>query len=118
MPRVNITTIFDEDDNEIELPTKWAICGTCRGNGKHSLRLGAITQEDREQWSDDEFADYMAGFYDERCDDCEDGKVKVVDQDRLSPEQHKAWEDATRAEAEYQAEVRAEQRYFGMLEGY
>lgn len=115
---VNIITIFDEDENEIELPTKWAICGTCRGNGKHSLRIGAITQEDREQWSDDEFADYMAGGYDERCDDCEDGKVKVVDQDYLTPEQREAWQAATLAEEAYQAEVRAEQRYFGTFEGY
>lgn len=116
---VNVTTIYDADDNEVELPTKWAICGTCRGNGQHSLRLGAITQEDREQWSDDEFEDYMAGAYDEACDPCGgSGKIKVVDQDQLTPEQRQAWQDATRAEEEYQAEVRAEQRYFYGLEAY
>lgn len=118
MPRVNITTIFDDDDNEIELPTKWAICGTCRGNGKHSLRMGALTQDDIDEMGPDSFEDYMAGHYDAVCEDCEDGKVRVVDQDYLTPEQRTAWEAAVRDEEDYQAEVRAERRYLYGMDAY
>ena len=73
----------DEGSQEVNFPAKWIICGTCRGNGKHSLRFGAITREDREEnWDDESWDDYMAGNYDERCDDCSgSGKRLVIDEE-------------------------------------
>jgi hypothetical protein len=72
----------DPEDRFVELPAQWAICGTCRGNGKHSLRFGAITGSEWDEWSHDEQDNYMSGLYDQACDDCEGtGKVMVVDRD-------------------------------------
>lgn len=99
---------------EIDLPTKWAICDTCRGNGSHSLRFGAITAEDRERdWDDESFESYMRGDYDEPCGDCEGGKRRVVDVDQLTPEQLAHWQRHERAVADARAEEIAERRYFG-----
>ena len=65
---------YDNDDGDtvcVEIPARWEICGTCSGEGKHSRALGAITEEDRDQyWSEDEFHDYMNGGYDSPCEDC------------------------------------------------
>ena len=80
--------VWDEavgDYVDAKLPAKWAICGTCRGNGQHSLAIGAITQEDREDWSDDEFANYLNGVYDRSCDPCGGtGKVQIVDEEAVA----------------------------------
>ncbi len=69
------------DEISHDLPAKWEICGTCQGEGRHSLALGAITEEDRDQyWSEDEWDDYRAGGYDSQCDTCKgSGKVLEVD---------------------------------------
>ncbi len=58
---------------------KWEICSNCEGNGKHSRHLGLITSSEREQdWSDEEFDDYMNGGYDVTCSVCRGtGKVLV-----------------------------------------
>jgi DnaJ-class molecular chaperone len=109
----NITTLFDGEDNEIELPTKWAICGTCDGEGKHSRHLGAYTRDEFYEafGTPEEREDYFAGFYDKSCEDCDGtGKVKVVDDSRLTEEQRTALREAVDDEAEYQATVEAERR--------
>ncbi len=85
MLHINWTRWVDDTDGEHQetdkLPAKWIICPTCNGEGKHSLHLGAITEEDRDRdWSQDEFEDYTLGGYDRRCEDCEgSGKLLMVD---------------------------------------
>lgn len=111
----NTHILYLEDGTEVTLPTSWAICSHCRGNGTSSLYLGAITQSDREpggNWEDpDEFADYMEGKYDRACDTCSgSGKVRVVDIKRLSPEHLRLWEEQCNEEMEYQAMCAAERR--------
>lgn len=55
---------------------KWEICRNCEGDGKHSRHLGVITGSDRDDWSDEEFDDYMGGGYDTQCSVCAgSGKV-------------------------------------------
>lgn len=114
-----ITTIYMEDEHgndvKVKLPTKWAICSHCRGNGSSSAYLGAITASDREPggtWEDPEdFEAYMNGEYDRSCDECGgSGKVRVVDHDQLSPNQAVALQAAQDEEDDYQATVRAERR--------
>lgn len=111
-----ITTIVDDEGNEIELATKWEICGCCNGHGKSSRYLGAITQGDREPggaWDDpDAFEDYMRGGYDRHCDECDgSGKVRVVDYARLLPGQSEALQEVVNEEREYRAAVAAERRF-------
>ena len=107
-----IITLYDDGDNEIELPTRWEICSTCHGEGKHSLRFGAITQSDIDNdWDPDSFDAYMRGDYDAACADCDGtGKVKVVDVDRITPEQRQQLDDAYEGEALDRAEREAEMR--------
>jgi len=56
---------------------RWEICSNCEGNGSHSRHLGVITGSDRDDWSDEEFNDYMNGSYDTPCSVCA-GAGKVV----------------------------------------
>lgn len=104
--------LYTDDDGEIELPTRWAICKTCDGEGKHSRRFGAITAEDRYlNWDADSFQDYMDGHYDARCDDCEgEGKVKVADRSRMTRAQIKAYDEQLADDAEVEAIYAAERR--------
>lgn len=56
----------------------WEICRNCEGEGKHSKHLGIITGSDREEWSDEEFSDYLGGAYDCLCSVCGgSGKVRA-----------------------------------------
>lgn len=53
---------------------KWAICPECEGDGSHAKHLGVINRED---WDEEEFEDYMAGYYDRPCACCNGtGKVR------------------------------------------
>jgi RecJ-like exonuclease len=57
--------------------SRWQICSTCDGEGKHSNHLGAFTGADLDQ-EDDEFLErYMGGDYDRPCERC-DGEGKVL----------------------------------------
>ena len=110
--------IYDEDGNETErtLPMVWAICGCCRGEGKSSLYLGAITQSDRQpggDWDDPEdFEEYMRGGYDRVCDECGgSGKVRVVDHEKLTDAEAEALRADADEERDYQAMVAAERRF-------
>jgi hypothetical protein len=108
--------LYDDEGNETPLPFKWCICSDCNGHGKSSAYLGAITQSDREpggSWEDpDDFACYMSGGYDKRCDTCDGtGKVQVVDDEKLTKEQRKQLREQRQADREYAAEVAAERRF-------
>ena len=56
---------------------KWEICCNCEGHGKHSKHLGVITSEDLQDWSSEEFDDYLNGAYDVPCSVCK-GTGKVL----------------------------------------
>ena len=105
----------DENDQPVALPTKWAICTTCSGNGGHSRRFGTITSDEfyGPDWDEDSREAYMRGDYDAQCEDCDGtGKVKVADRSRMTKEQQAKLDAEIRYEQEYQAEVAAERRYF------
>lgn len=105
----------DEDGLEITLPTRWAICPTCEGNGTQTLHGEAFTQS---EWSeachdDPDFGEnYMSGFYDTQCDGCRgSGKVRVVDVSLLDAKTLKLYEDHCEYEANARAERESERRW-------
>jgi RecJ-like exonuclease len=54
----------------------WRICPECEGEGKHSKALGIISSDRQDEWSEEEFENYMSGGYDQRCSTCKGtGKV-------------------------------------------
>lgn len=105
-----MTTLYT-DEGERELPFKWEICGSCSGHGKSSAYLGAFSgrrldeaRADTEFWDD-----YVSGRLDRPCESCGgSGKVKAVDEAKLSPEDLAAWRGQEESDAESAAERRAE----------
>jgi hypothetical protein len=91
MPTKAPTLYTDDYPDGRELPFKWEICPHCQGHGKSSAYLGAFT---RDQLDEDPefFEDYLAGHYDRACDHCQGGKVKVVDETKVSKEDLKLFE--------------------------
>lgn len=103
--------LFCDDGSEIELPSKWEICGHCRGNGTSSSYLGAFTSDDWHDLDDEWREDYMAGRFDRACDACDGlGRVRVADYGRMTDEQRAAYEAQLQDDAEYAAMVAAERR--------
>ena len=107
--------LFDENGDEIKLPTHKEVCGRCKGTGKHvnpAVDGNGITESDRMDWADDDFMeDYMNGVYDVRCEECDGNNVvDVVDVERLSPELRKQYEDAIEEEYDYRSMQAAERR--------
>jgi len=111
--------LFMPDGSEIEVPTRWAICGLCEGHGLSSAHLGSFTASEFQSACDCDpnFAeDYRSGAYDRRCENCGgSGKVVVVDLDKLTSEHRKQYKEQCEADAEFRAEQDAERR---MLGGY
>lgn len=113
MTEIRFTT---EDDDGAEvvhtLPARWAICGTCRGEGKHSHAIGAITADEwASEWSADEQEGYLRGDYDRECETCGGtGKVREVDEDRADKATLALYEEQQQDAAAYRAEVEAERR--------
>lgn len=119
MPKQNGPILYMGDteeagDVEISLPWKWAICDACDGNGTTCAHVecdgGGFTGS---EWAeqDEEFrADYLAGRYDRPCEHCENGKVKVADESKMTPEQIEAWHAQCRDDAEIDSISRAERR--------
>jgi DnaJ-class molecular chaperone len=107
-----VTIIDDDTGEEITLPTHKEVCGRCRGTGvhDHSAFANGISQEDFAE--DPEFREnYFAGHFDVRCEECHGANVvDVVDEDRLTPEQRRAWDAHCRAESEARAEQRMRSR--------
>ncbi len=111
-PRIAIE-IYNADtdqDDEIELPTKWEICDICNGNAKHvnpSIDAGGLCDDMRH---DQEFMDdYMSGRYDVPCSPCKgSGKVLVPDYDFLTIVQQEALQEQQEADYASAMESRAE----------
>lgn len=86
--------LYLEDGEEVQLPTKWAICRECRGEGAHSHAIdgNGITSSEWDEWHEDEQEAYMNGDYDQPCDDCGgSGKVKVADLSNVNEEYKKLY---------------------------
>jgi RecJ-like exonuclease len=115
------TCLFNEDtdQHDIQLPTKWTICGACNGEGKSSAYLGSFTASEFHEAFDDEEADaYFSGAYDRACEECDgDGKVKIVDVDKLDEDQARSWDAQERARHEVDWAEAAERRYFARCSG-
>ena len=101
--------LYDDNDNEIPLPTKKIVCWECEGEGVRALHGLEVTDQCAE---DPDFAeDYFAGRYDTQCNKCRGERVvDAVDEDRLDPWQLNDWYDALEDESYYQAECAAERR--------
>jgi DnaJ-class molecular chaperone len=108
--RAEIPTIYLGDDTEVTLPWRWEICSTCSGNGHHSHRLGAISEETMwGDWDEQDREDYFAGAFDETCSVCDgSGKVRVVDETRCTKDMLKAYREQQEDDAEMRAIERAE----------
>ena len=110
-------TIYGVDEGEadrvIELPTTWAVCSVCNGEGKHvnpSIDAGGISAE---QFHDDpDFAeDYFGGSYDVTCYRCNGRTTEaVVDWSGVDPDIVEAYDEQCRIDAELEAEHQAEIR--------
>lgn len=108
--RTKVPTVFI-DEVEVKLPTKWAICGTCDGDGGHSIRFGAFSGRRLEEARQDEefWEAYMSGQFDERCEECQGtGKIRVVSTEKMTAAQKQAYHEDREFEAECDADSRAE----------
>jgi len=108
----SVNNILFVGDEEKTLPMKWCICGQCEGEGQSSGYMGAFTSDDMDQMDQDFIDDYFAGNFDRPCDACGgSGKIQEVDEERLSPEDLKAWyaqeEQRWRDHQEHMNELRA-----------
>lgn len=100
----------DFDGNEVthRLACEWAVCGTCRGNGKHvnaNIDCGGLTREDFDEDPGFEEA-YMNGNYDVTCNECGGRRVTPVicKTDPMAEAYNKyrqsCWDDARESAAE------------------
>lgn len=104
-----LTKIYDLDENEIDLPTRWEICPTCQGEGKSSAYLGAFTAEDMYEEGPEFIEEYCRGDYDRACDACSGaGKIRVVDEERIPSDLRALYEEQMREEMDYQSMCRME----------
>jgi hypothetical protein len=103
----------DGDEIEIKIPCVWEICSTCRGDGKHSNRLGAITSEEWfNEWDYEEREAYLNGAYDKTCEDCDgSGKVQKEQWESLPADIQKILEEEAHEEWVYQKTVEAERKF-------
>ena len=91
--------LYGENGKEIVLPTCWAVCDRCHGEGKHSnpsIDGNGITASEMDEmcYHDEDFAEnYFSGLYDVTCHECEGKRVtKVVNLGAMSPEHVEAYE--------------------------
>lgn len=87
---------------EVQLPTKWAVCDLCNGEGKHvnpSIDAGGLTNEDF--YDDPDFLiDYQSGVYDIPCNHCHGRTtIRVVDEDAADPEDLKIYREQIEQDA-------------------
>lgn len=68
-----------ECEEEIEVPIIFAVCPTCEGRGKHvnpSIDAHGITAEEWDRdWSYEDRENYISGFYDVSCYECDGDRV-------------------------------------------
>jgi hypothetical protein len=108
-----LTVFLSDDDQEHEIPSKFAVCPRCRGKGSHvnpAVDGNGLTQEDFDE--DPDFREnYFAGVYDVACHECNGKRVVLVpDRDKLTKEERAAWYEQQRDLAEMAATEAAERR--------
>ena len=108
---VNDPRTFKHPKVPEHLPTKWAICDSCEGNGtmvNPSVDAGGLSVD----LSDDPdfMGDYMSGTYDVCCNVCGgSGKVRELDRSRQDfAVQIAEYDEEVKAFYECEAESRAE----------
>ena len=108
-------TVYDGDDDvEIELPSKWAVCPVCNGNGSHVNPAIDCDGISGAQFADDpDFADsYFRGDYDVTCNRCQGKRVVAVpDFDALTARERQLLDEQERIDRELAAETAAELRW-------
>lgn len=117
-------TILDSDDNDIELPAKYEVCSRCRGEGKHTnpnIDGNGITASEWERMTDDDpdFPEnYLSGMYDVQCKKCNGRTTElVVDEDYLSPDQKKQYDEYCERMAEAARDDAEDRKYRRMEDG-
>jgi hypothetical protein len=85
-----VLIIEGEDYEEIEIPAKYEVCGTCDGKGSHvnpSIDSNGLSREDFDE--DPDFReDYFSGVYDIDCNECHGNRVSPTpDWDRMKEEE-------------------------------
>lgn len=107
--------IYDDDENEIKLPTKMEVCGECRGKGVTVSHVeaegGGFTGAEWEEMGSEFQRDYIEGLYDRTCESCKgQNVVEVADWDAMTPEHQKLFEEWCDDADSYAAEMAAERR--------
>ena len=91
------------------LKTRWEVCGTCDGEGRHvnpSIDASGITDTEWAEWEPDDRMMYTSGAYDQTCNECKGKRVvPVVDEtDPMAKAYDKfrqeCWDDARESAAE------------------
>lgn len=101
------------DGEEIDIPAKYEVCGTCDGKGSHvnpSIDAHGLSREDFDE--DPDFAEgYFRGDYDQPCNECHGKRVSpVVDEERCAQDVLKLVQDWIEDHYAYQRECEAERR--------
>jgi hypothetical protein len=113
MPQPIMFTYTDENDNEVEveIPTRYQVCSRCDGEGKHvhpGIDGNGISQEEFDNDPDFEEA-YFNGAYDVGCYTCKGERVEAVPNwDRMARDLRERYEAHLDDEAEYRAMCRME----------
>lgn len=86
---LEFTLITGDRSETVQVPAKYSVCHSCEGTGRRltpSLR-GAITEEDRQEWDEDAWAEYLKGghgIYGVECETCAGKRVVLVmDEERI-----------------------------------
>lgn len=107
--------IYDEDGEELYLPSKRELCYTCNGEGKvgyPAFANGITASERARDWDDEDFESYLNGAYDIECPDCKGRKwVLVPNLDRCTKAEREAWEAHCQEQSDYDAMVESERRF-------
>jgi len=115
-----VLKLYDEEGEEVEhtFPSINEVCPRCEGFGTHltpSIGQHAYTQEEfYEAFSDEEDREQYfrrGGIYDVTCEECKGNKViQVVDEDHLTEDQKKVYEEWQEQEEENAREDAADRR--------
>lgn len=106
--------LLDEGWEPTKVPAKWEICDRCDGDGHHGNP--AFDGTSAEWWYEgdpdgEDLSDYLSGRWDVQCDECHgEGKVRVANEEQMTPGMLEAWHEFCQAEYEDRREREAELR--------
>jgi hypothetical protein len=113
MPKIRFVH-EDAEGNEVVdlLPARWKICDRCHGNGTHDPDAFSNGFTTEELYEDPDFAEaYFEGRYDVACEEnCNGGKIMVIDEDNCNPELLAAYRRQQEFEYNYKREREHERR--------